>query len=73
MNYPDLKFSFFDFFLIKTTITSTAIIIIIINTIAVVTARLIFKPVLELSNPDPKPEPDPDPVWNSSIIINGLI
>ena len=31
----------------------------IINITAVVTAILIFKPVLELSNPDPKPEPDP--------------
>ena len=50
MNYPDFKFSFFDFFLTKTAITSTATIIIIINIIAVVTGSPIFKPVLELSN-----------------------
>ena len=61
MNYPDFKFSFFDFLLIKTTrtttITSTATIII--NIIAVVTGSPIFKPVLGLSNRDPKPDPDP--------------
>ena len=63
MNYPDFKFSFFDFLLIKTTrtttITSTATIIIIINIIAVVTGSPNFKPVLGLSNRDPKPDPDP--------------
>ena len=67
MNYPDLKFSFFDFLLTKTAITSTATIKIITNIIAVVTGTPIFKPTLELSNRDPKS--DADPVWNSSIKI----
>ena len=50
MNYPDFKLYFFDFLLTKTMTTSstTIIIIIIINIIAVVTARPIIKPVLEL-------------------------
>ena len=49
MNYPDFKLYFFDFLLTKTMTTSTSTIIIIINIIAVVTARPIIKPVLELS------------------------
>ena len=49
MNYPDLKSYFFDFLLIKTMTTSTTITTIIINIIAVVTARPIIKPALELS------------------------
>ena len=61
MNYPEFKFSFFDFLLIKTTVTTTitniARIIRIINIIAVVTGSPVFKPVLEL--PDPNPDPDP--------------
>ena len=48
MNYPDFKLYFFDFLLTKPMTTSTATIIII-NIIAVVTARPIIKPVLELS------------------------
>ena len=48
MNYPDFKLYFFDFLLTKTMTTSTTTIIII-NIIAVVTARPIIKPVLELS------------------------
>ena len=48
MNYPDFKLYFFDFLLTITMTTSTTTIIIIINIIAVVTARLIIKPVLEL-------------------------
>ena len=52
MNYPDFKFSIFDFLLIKTTRTTTitSIATIIINIIAVVTGSPIFKPVLGLSN-----------------------
>ena len=49
MNYPDLKSYFFDLFLTKPMTTSTTTIIIIINIIAVVTARPIIKPILELS------------------------
>ena len=52
MNYPDLKSYFFDFLLTETTTTKTTTIIIIINIIAVVTARPIIKPVLELSSVD---------------------
>ena len=48
MNYLDFKLYFFDFLLTKTMTTSTITIIIIINIIAVVTARPIIKPVLEL-------------------------
>ena len=48
MKYPDFKSYFFDFFLTKTMTTSTSTIIIIRNIIAVVTARLIIWPVLEL-------------------------
>ena len=48
MNYLDFKLYFFDFLLTKTMTTSTTSIIIIINIIAVVTARPIIKPVLEL-------------------------
>ena len=49
MNYPDFKSYFFDFLLTKTMTISTTTIIITINIITVVTARLIIKPVLELS------------------------
>ena len=49
INYPDFKLYIFDFLLTKTMTTSTTIIIIIINIIAIVTARPIIKPVLELS------------------------
>ena len=54
INYPDFKLYFFDFLLIQTMTTSstTTTIIIIINIIAVVTARPIIKPVLELSSVD---------------------
>ena len=53
INYPVFKLYFFDFFLIQTmTTSSTTTIIIIINIIAVVTARPIIKPVLELSSVD---------------------
>ena len=48
MNYPDFKLYFFDFLLTKTMTTNTITIIIIKNIIAVVTARPIIKPVLEL-------------------------
>ena len=49
INYSDFKLYFFDFLLTKTMTTSTSTIVIIINIIAVVTARPIIKPVLELS------------------------
>ena len=49
MNYLDFKLYFFDFLLTKTMTISTTTIIITINIITVVTARLIIKPVLELS------------------------
>ena len=50
MNYPEFKLYLFDFLLTKTMTTSTTTIIRIINIIAaVITARPIIKPVLELS------------------------
>ena len=57
MNYPEFKFPFLDFLLIKTTVTTTitSIAMIIINIIAIATGSPIFKPVLGLSNPDPDP------------------
>ena len=54
MNYPDFKLYFFDFLLTITMTTSTSTTTIIINIIVVVTARLIIKPVLELSLVDAK-------------------
>ena len=54
MNYPDFILYFFDFLLTITMITSTSTTTIILNIIVVVTARLIIKPVLELSLVDAK-------------------
>ena len=49
INYPDFKLYIFDLLLTKTMTTSTTTTKIIMNIIAVVTARPIIKPVLELS------------------------